>query len=149
MGNESIPDRDIWNLSNPATAFAEYKLEKTNDVFRVSEKSLECLYFIALCSNGELPSLPSSLLVDADEELFRERERDIAILRGEIAGRDAQLAEKDAQLAEKDTQLVERDARLAEKDAQLADVLFSRSWRATSPLRLAAAHVRKIRNRLK
>jgi ubiquinone/menaquinone biosynthesis C-methylase UbiE len=148
-GQRIYPGSYIWDLSTPPATFAEYKLGKTNDGFRFSDNPLDCLYFIALCSNGKLPSLPSSLLVDADQELFGERDRNIAILRGEVAGRDARLAEKDARLAAKDALLAEKDALLAEKDALLADVLFSLSWRATSPLRLAAAHVRKIRNRLK
>lgn len=74
-------------------------------------------------------------------------------LRRMLAEKNALLADKDALLADKDALLAHKDTLLAgetaEKDAvrrMLQEILASRSWRVTQPLRMAMSCLRKARN---
>lgn len=58
----------IWKLNGPNTNYAkEYYLDK-NNLSKEGEKSP--LYFIAFCSDANLPSIDGTLLIDADNGLM-------------------------------------------------------------------------------
>jgi len=75
----------------------------------------------------------------------------ISVRDAQIVERDAQIVERDAQIVERDAQIVERDAQIVECDAQIAnlresltEILNSKSWRITKPVRLLLGIVRYL-----
>lgn len=81
-------------------------------------------------------------LVKALNNDIRERDSVIQEHVSAMEATQAQLAEKErefellhANIGERDTSLLERGQHLAEKERQLAEVLSSRSWKVTKPLR--------------
>ena len=61
----------------------------------------------------------------------------------------AQAAQAEAQAAQAEARTAQAEARTAQIGAQLGDVLNSRSWRATLPLRLTVAGLRRVKLAIK
>jgi glycosyltransferase involved in cell wall biosynthesis len=59
---------------------------------------------------------------------------------------DVYFAERDEQIArlkaERDRQIAERDGQIGQRDARIHQIVSSRSWRLTRPLRVLARHIR-------
>jgi len=74
-----------------------------------------------------------------------ERTREIEGWRGHARGLEARVEELRGRLADASAQATEAQARAEALGAELARVLGSRAWRATAPLRRAAAWLRSTR----
>jgi len=130
------------------------------------------VYDIAITSDHPLPELHDGLFempidgidtvayltnrIACIERVVAERDGQIADLVRIVAEREKSLAERDQSLAERDGQITdlvrivaERDQSLAERDGQIADlvrteaeIISTRSWRITRPLRFASRLLR-------
>lgn len=102
------------------------------------------IYLIAVASDGTIPKVASGVfeqpvneseIVRSWEGLVRERETQIGDLKQTVAERDTRLVESQAARQAEQQMAVQREADLAAKEAQLRQLLSSRSWRLTRPLR--------------
>ena len=110
MGQRCYQGSYVWDLDNPIETTSEYRLDYSDGRFQPTEKQKSNLYVLAVCSDSEIKPQESSILIDLSSSM----EQILNI-------RNQQLAEK--------------DQRLAEKDQQLAEILSSKSWNLTEPLR--------------
>jgi glycosyltransferase involved in cell wall biosynthesis len=69
------------------------------------------------------------------EGALLEREEQLATSRAALQERDQTLQERDQTLQERDQTLQERDQTLQERDQTIDELLASRSWRLTAPIR--------------
>ena len=84
--------------------------------------------------------------------LYRKvRERDVQLtsLHHQFIERGGQVARLEQQVAERDAQIIGLHGKVGERDALLADIVASKSWRVTHPIRLVAHQWRKIGQRLR
>jgi len=108
------------------------------------------------------PNVFDDMILTASSTLCRELVTSYQARESELTARvvqaEAQLAQTDAQLAQTDAQLAQTEAQLAQTEAQLAqteayavriegqlrEVLNSRSWRVTLPLRLVGGKLHRL-----
>lgn len=64
LGHKIFNSSNIWDPEHQARKFDEEKLELTDSGFRPSENKKEMMYFLALCSDVELPETQLSILTD-------------------------------------------------------------------------------------
>ncbi len=74
-----------------------------------------------------------------------EQDRQVALLTQQVADRDGQVALLQQQVAERDGQIAVLDQQVAERVALLIEIVASKSWRITAPLRIVAHQWRRTR----
>ncbi|WP_386083003.1 glycosyltransferase [Vreelandella sp. F11] len=79
------------------------------------------------------------------DDLVKALNHDIQDTQAKLAERDREHALLNANIGERDTSLLERSENLAEKERQLAEVLNSRSWKITKPLRDGKVFIKQCR----
>lgn len=95
------------------------------------------VYLIAVGSDVTLPIVASSVFEeqisrsDACQSLLAV----VADREGQIASLNQVVAERDRQIAERDGQIASLRQAVAEQDGQIAEILNSKTWRWTEPLR--------------
>lgn len=91
------------------------------------------IYFVALASNAALPDLHAGLF---------EGNNQIASLNQSVTEREQQVRALTAQLAERDGQIAGLNHAVAECERQISQILSSRSWRLTKPMRILGRIIR-------
>lgn len=106
----------IWQ-DNAHRAIQEFSIQYTSDGFQPSDASKAPHYILAFCSNGRLPKLSESLLIDLDAKLTSDAAKREAEL-GKVLEQQANdltivgeaLREKEKQINDLGKQLYELDA---------------------------------------
>jgi glycosyltransferase involved in cell wall biosynthesis/peptidoglycan hydrolase CwlO-like protein len=81
-------------------------------------------------------------IADRDEQIA-DRDEQIADRDGQIADRDGQIALLHQQVADRDGQIAGLNQEVAERVALLIEIVASRSWRLTEPMRILAHQLRE------
>jgi len=72
LGQRVFSTSALWTLDRPTALAPEFRLEHGAGGFRPTGRPLPDKYLVALCSDGALPDVSGSLLVDLDDRLQRE-----------------------------------------------------------------------------
>ncbi|MDR3371557.1 glycoside hydrolase family 99-like domain-containing protein [Rhodoferax sp.] len=140
------------SLASPALSYWQ-----ENDVIKAAPGIVKPIYWIAVASDAQLPKLSSGVLEQPinDSEIIQswiavvaDRERQMANFYAAVEARDGQIASLNQAVAERDGQimnqrseaesiLIMKDSEIRNVQQQLNQILHSRSWRVTAPLRKA------------
>ena len=97
------------------------------------------LYLVALASDGELPAVPSTVMIDLDHQVspdvFERLSASSEWLEGAHERLLAEHGELAAALGDMRARAEAAEQQVTELRAQLDELLSSRSWRVTAPLR--------------
>ena len=135
-----------------------------NDVVKEAPGIVKPIYWIAVASDAQLPKLSSSVLEQPinDSEIIQswikvvaDRERQMANFYTAVEERDGQIANLNQAVTEREAQfenlrdeadriVIGKDLEIRNLQQQLNQILHSRTWRVTVPLRKVVATVRQV-----
>jgi len=81
----------------------------------------------------------------SEHALTAQAEAHVAQAEARVAQAEARVAQAEARVAQAEARVAQAKAHVVQMESQLRDVLNSRSWRITLPLRLAVIELRRIR----
>ncbi|MEI8344436.1 MAG: methyltransferase domain-containing protein, partial [Candidatus Omnitrophota bacterium] len=93
LGQRPLTGSNIWEMSpgRQRNVFTEYEIANKDDRYVPVNGGKQPLYFIALCSQGEIEVPGDSFLGDNALSILTERDEQIAVLRHQAAECDARL----------------------------------------------------------
>ena len=80
-------------MADEKAAFHEYRIDHSDKGFHPTSETRKPLYFLAVCSDETIESIPSSLCMDLSRRIIEIREERIRELTNVIHGLSAQLAD--------------------------------------------------------
>jgi lipopolysaccharide biosynthesis protein/ubiquinone/menaquinone biosynthesis C-methylase UbiE len=119
--------------------FQEYRIRQSETGFHPTEEKRDQRYFIAVCSNGSLPKIPSSFSIDLSRRMITNRDQRIRRLEESLQGLKGQAVEQEqsvqalaAQVAEKEqaVQALQADRTEREKGLTLLKDEFAKRMNA-------------------
>jgi len=146
FGQRTHPHSNIWPLTRAGNhgAVQEQIVDRQDGEFAfISQERRSPLYMIALASDSTIPQAAGSILVDHSDGLFRQKDSAIEWRTEQVAERDREIRSLMERIHAQTVEILRQEAEIARQKHIIDQILHSRSWRLTAPLRSLKKRLQK------
>jgi ubiquinone/menaquinone biosynthesis C-methylase UbiE/glycosyltransferase involved in cell wall biosynthesis len=151
--NQQIEKSEIVKSLNEHLGERDKKLARLNDKLKEQNEGLSTFRQELVDRDGQINSLNQAVSerntqIARLNQAMNERNTQIARLNQAVSERNTQIARLNQAMNERNTQVAGLYQTVAELKVQIADLLKSRSWQLTRPLRWCSSSARRLRSSL-
>ena len=150
FGQRVYPVSSMWPLARAgSSAVQEFPVERLDGEFRpLADDKRTAMYFVAVASDVAGAGYTGSTLLDCSDELLKEKDREVAWLRGHVNQKDEALAWRAGQVADLEAKvqglqlrLQSTETELSQRKAELAAIHRSKGWKFVLKVRALRARI--------
>jgi O-antigen biosynthesis protein len=124
LGQRVHPASSMWPIGlADGASVREFTVERRDGEFQaLVDDQRPALYYVAIASDAASVECQGSVLLDSSDELIREKDRELAMLRVDLKQRDEALEWREHQVKHLESQILELEKGLDWREAQVKEL---------------------------